>query len=197
MGKREMEVRKEKEEEVSIVDLNEEEESLNEDKLELFNTDYICEVCGTQMGSKVNLMEHYSSDHMNSALKHKFSDLNEYGICTICKFDAEEEDLLWVHIGTLHEKVNIVLKENGFRQVGDKGQASLEEYGCKSKKHLPLTSPKKKNMKPYTGSNMEEVKKLCNDSGDEHESIKAFLNETGTTGNNMYNVEENLYEKRR
>ena len=50
---------------------------------------------------------------MKSSLKNKFSDLNENGICSICKFDAEEEDLLWVHIGTLHERVNIVLSTNG------------------------------------------------------------------------------------
>ncbi len=35
--------------------------------------------------------------------------------------DSEEiESLIWIHIGTIHEKINIVLKDEGLPQIPDK-----------------------------------------------------------------------------
>jgi len=99
---------------------------------------------------------------MKSSLKNKFGHLNEYGICSICKFDAEEEDLLWVHIGTLHEKVNIVLKENGFKQVCDQNQA--------------ISSTKDDNEDNCDSDQIPN--KDTNENDDEFEQIKEFLKTT-------------------
>merc|ERR1712025_88649 len=52
-------------------------------------------------------------------LKEKFEHLVNQGQCKICKFEADDEHDIYVHIGTLHEKVNSVLKEQGLKPVGD------------------------------------------------------------------------------
>ena len=162
MYKREVEDKKAQDEQSSILDLIVDMETEQEEMVEKFNTDYKCEVCSVQMNSKLTLMEHYSGDHMKSSLKNKFGHLNEYGICSICKFDAEEEDLLWVHIGTLHEKVNIVLKENGFKQVCDQNQA--------------ISSTKDDNEDNCDSDQIPN--KDTNENDDEFEQIKEFLKTT-------------------
>jgi len=83
------------------------------------NTDYKCEICMIEFGTKTVLMEHYSGGHMAVRLKEKFKHLVENGQCKICKFKSEEENLLWIHIGTFHEKVNSVLKENKLNPIGE------------------------------------------------------------------------------
>ena len=110
----------EKKEQEDIIDTITEMEKDEKTKTHEFNTDYICEVCMLEMESKLNLMEHYSNSHMAFNLKEKFEHLVDNGQCKICKFEEEEEHLLFIHIGTLHEKVNVVLKENGLKPVGDK-----------------------------------------------------------------------------
>jgi len=216
--KREVEVIKAQDEQSSILDLIVDMEYEQEEKVELFNTDYKCEVCAIQMSSKLTLMEHYSGDHMKSSLRNKFADLNEEGICKICKFDAEEEDLLWVHIGTLHEKVNVVLKENGFKQVGDKGQATLNpktgnfvddngsfingfDTGENNQGIGYDTSFNENNLgksgKQIGGSyDTDQIpNKDTNDNEDEHEQIKNFLE--ATQKNENKNDEDDEKEKSR
>ena len=34
--------------------------------------------------------------------------------------NEEVESLIWIHIGTIHEKINIVLKDEGLSQIPDK-----------------------------------------------------------------------------
>ena len=52
-------------------------------------------------------------------LKSKFSHLVNKLQCKVCKFEAKDESDIWVHIGTDHDKVNSVLKENGLKTIED------------------------------------------------------------------------------
>merc|ERR1711874_46804 len=94
--------------------------------LSRFNTDFKCEVCMVELHSKCALMEHYSGGHMESALKEQFGHLLKDGLCNICKYEPEEENEIWVHIGTLHEKVNLILQEKGLKPVGCKTNYEMQ-----------------------------------------------------------------------
>lgn len=107
----------------SIAEMEKEQEV----KLDGFNTEYRCEVCKLEFGTKVELMEHYSGGHMLFKLKEKFRHLVENGKCKICKFEAENEKLIWIHIGASHEKVNSVLKESKLKPIGDSVKNCNEE----------------------------------------------------------------------
>ena len=88
---------------------------------------YSCEVCSQNFGSRGDLMGHHSFGHMNMHLKTKFPHLVDKTQCKLCKFDAGEENLIWVHIGTVHDKVNSVLKENGLKPIEE---VSVQDMQC-------------------------------------------------------------------
>merc|ERR1711979_100900 len=99
------------------------------------------------MKTKLDLMEHYSGGHMAFNLKEKFEHLVNQGQCKICKFEADDEHDIYVHIGTLHEKVNSVLKGQGLKPVGD----AVKE---------PKPEVTKKEITPKPEENMTDVERL-------------------------------------
>ena len=127
---------KEKEEEKNRndVDLWENLKETSE-KVEARLSGYSCQICSLVTKTRFQLMEHYSSLHLLRQLKDKFPHLVEGNVCKFCKFDAihddnksenekddsetnqndeptedENEDLIWIHIGAIHEKINIILR---------------------------------------------------------------------------------------
>merc|ERR1712013_358384 len=91
------------------------------------NAENKCEVCNLEFGTALILMEHYSGGHMSFKLKEKFRHLVEHGKCKMCKFEAENDKLIWIHIGAFHEKVNSVLKESKLKPVQNNVKVSKEE----------------------------------------------------------------------
>ena len=65
----------------------------------------------------------------------KFPHLVEKRICKLCQFDArttrddseddDEDDLIWVHLGTIHDKINVVLKVRNLKLESRKNSFSL------------------------------------------------------------------------
>ena len=90
---------------------------------------FCCEVCSQTFWSREELMGHHSLGHMFMHLQTKFSHLVDKTQCKICKFEAGKESLIWVHIGTDHDKVNSVLKENGLKPIEE---MSVQERPCSS-----------------------------------------------------------------
>jgi len=111
----------------AVIDVIAEMEKEQEVKTQGFNTEYTCEVCKLKFESKVAVMEHYSGGHMSFKLKEKFRHLVENGKCKMCKFEAANEKLIWIHIGAFHEKVNSVLKESKLKPIGDNTKSVNEE----------------------------------------------------------------------
>ena len=139
-------------------------QNLKQEKVEVYNTDNKCEICGTQTGSKFSMLEHYSEEHMRADLKEKFKSLVSKLQCKICKFEAEEDEEIWDHIGTLHEKVNIILKEKGFMQVADIKELEAAKALEEEKKRQIQMLKEKENPTKELEYNLDYVCEICDDT---------------------------------
>merc|ERR1712098_997640 len=78
-----------------------------------------CEVCSEDYDIGVDLLKHYARTHLACKMKEKFDHLVDKDTCKLCNDVIDDEVEMFVHIATAHDKINLVLKENGLKTIED------------------------------------------------------------------------------
>ena len=78
---------------------------------------YKCAICSCEFSRAKELQAHYALTHLKEKLKDKFAHLVQGSRCKLCKETSSDEDEMFVHIATSHDKINIILKENDLPTV--------------------------------------------------------------------------------
>lgn len=120
-------------------------ERLKEDVIQVAAKNYDCQICNVVAKTRLQLLEHYSALHLTRQIQEKFGHLVNGTICKLCSFDSKpspvdedeneasdqeqevDESLIWIHLGTIHDKTNIVLREAGLKEVFEIKQDSVDE----------------------------------------------------------------------
>ena len=111
-----LEVKKQEEQDLkdqikSLEELEKSEPVINE------TLSYKCEVCSEDFELGVDLQKHYARTHLACKMKEKFGHLTSEGTCKVCKESIDDEEEMNVHIAVVHDKINLVLKENGLKMI--------------------------------------------------------------------------------
>ena len=154
-----------------------EQDSTPEDEMVNFS----CEVCAQNFECRSNLMAHHSSTHMAMHLRSKFSHLVDTLRCKVCKFEAKDENGIWVHIGADHDKVNSVLKENGLKTIEE---VTVQE---KPNENMPPPADNQGILQKLTDSEEEVIKKL----EDKIDQLKSQMSEDSGNNEDTENSSDN------
>ena len=84
---------------------------------EINENNFKCEVCSEDFDFGVDLMKHYAKTHLACKMKEKFGHLVSGDICKVCKESIDDEAEMFVHIAVMHDKLNLILKENGLKMI--------------------------------------------------------------------------------
>ena len=142
---------------------------------------FVCEVCSQNFDCRTKLMGHHSSSHMAIHLRSKFSHLVDKLQCKVCKFEAKDESDIWIHIGTDHDKVNSVLKENGLKTIED---VSVQE---KPNENMPPPADNQGTLQKIIDGEEEVIKKL----EDKIDQLKSQMSEDSGNNEDTENSSDN------
>merc|ERR1712025_301708 len=89
-----------------------------------------CQLCNKTMNNSAQLWQHYSRNHFLAELKAEYGSMADIQnkICGECGSVSKSVDILFIHIGTVHRKVNEIMEKRGL--------VSLKMPGVRSRKSM-------------------------------------------------------------
>jgi len=89
-----------------------------------------CQLCNKTMNNNAQLWQHYARNHFLAELKAEYGSMADIQnkICRECGSVSKSVDILFIHIGTVHRKVNEIMEKRGL--------VSLKMPGVRSRKSM-------------------------------------------------------------